>query len=248
MALFTNFKFLSFILLKAALLSGIVFSACSNKDANQVDVFYIEVVASLDEDHIMSNRAEYFPLLDLFNNTSFVYYHSDRKQKLVHNLNLGDQKFKSTETFQEGKVGEYRFVEYLGSQFKMENEKNTNSYQRGIDWDIVEIKDRKKDFFGYECNFAEGFSIIDGVEYTISGYICPSLEKRLRYIQPTEIMDIDGAWVEANVRVEGLNLEYKIVRHENIHKEEFLFPHADHYDLVDYDDEFTEGFTNWLQN
>ncbi|TVQ51352.1 MAG: hypothetical protein EA362_00460 [Saprospirales bacterium] len=248
MIFITNYKFIFFLISSAFILFGIAFTSCSDNGENIYEVFHIEVSASLDEDNVLANHTEYLPLLELFNNTNYVYYYSDSKHKLIHNLNLGDQQFKSIETYQEGKVGEYRFIEYLGSRLKMKNTKKQDTYKRGIDWDIVEIKDRQKDFLGYKCNFAEGFSIIDGVEYTISGYICPNLMKHLKYIQPTEIMEIDAAWIEANVQVEGLNLKYKIGRTEKINKEEISFPDPANYELVDYDDEFTAGFTNWLQN
>ena len=238
----------SFVFVLSFFKLSLLCQSCTPSTNESFDVFYIDIAAMVNETYALQDQSDLNSLVELFNNSTFVYYYSENKEKLVHQLKIGDQYFRSTIVFHEGRLGVYQFVEYLGNSFLIKKTTDLKPAVKGIDWDLIEIKSKKKQILDFDCKFVEGFSIIDGVDFTISGYICPVIRSNLPYVQSSEIMDVQGIWAFANVSVDGLELQYKIVKHERMGVEDVVFPITEDFDLIEYDPTFTEGFTKWLQN
>ncbi len=127
--------------------------SCHSKKADYFHVFDIELASQLNNSKSQMEVNEFELLINLFNNTRYTYYLSDEKEKLVNNLDLGDQQFRLTEVYKEGSVNAFQFVDYKGMSFKINNESSNSNGIRGLDWDLVEIKNRKKTFWGFDCHF-----------------------------------------------------------------------------------------------
>jgi hypothetical protein len=222
--------------------------SCQPVNSDYFHVFEVKLITYLDNNDSQVDYIEFEPLVDLFNNTRYTYYLSGEKEKVVNKLFLDDQQFRLTEVYEKGSIDSFQFINYMGMSFKMKKQARISKAVKGLEWDLVEMKSRKKTFWGFNCHFAEGFSIVDGVDYSISGYICPDFKKNLSYVQGTDQMELSGFWAEVDIRIDGLLMEYRISNYSQIPKAEVVFPNEEDYDTLEFDENFTNGFTKWLQN